>query len=115
MANEFCVLLVGYLLAVTVGWNLPLLHRFTVSVTTIVITMIVVILNMAQWTFTAIWIIYHAIRRFFISRKVQRKIAAKKAEQGKLAVKIDLMSVETERALLKPEKRSSPIMQDVDE
>ena len=46
---------------------------------------------------------------------MQKKIAAKKAEQGKLAVKIDLMSVETERALLKPEKRSSPIKQDVDE
>ena len=68
MANEFCVLVVGYLVAATVGWNLPLLHRFSVSVATIVVTMIVIILNMAQWSVTAFMIIYQAIRRFIIRR-----------------------------------------------
>ena len=68
MANEFCVLVVGYLVTATVGWNLPLLNRFSVSVATIVVTMMVIILNMAQWSVTAFMIIYQAIRRFIIRR-----------------------------------------------
>ena len=43
------ILITGYCVAVSVGWNLPTHHRYYVGVTTIFFLSIVILFNIARW------------------------------------------------------------------
>ena len=87
IANELMILITGYCVAVSVGWNLPTNHRLYVGLATIFFLSIVILFNIGRWL---VFMIKYARMELFrlvngrrMTKVQDRKIALEK-EQAKL-------------------------------
>ena len=72
------ILITGYFVAISVGWNLPAQHRYVVGIATTLLIASVILLNVARWI---VFVIKYA--RLNIKRLSNRRKGKKDASIGK--------------------------------
>ena len=84
ITNELFILIIGYSAAVSVGWNLPFTHRFTVGLATIILIFTMIVFNIVRWAIFVANYIRISCRRFIKRRRSSKKVAVKRAHDRKV-------------------------------
>ena len=76
------ILITGYCVAVSVGWNLPTNHRYYVGLTTIFFLSVVILFNLARWVIFIIKYTKMYWQRLVNGRRMAKVQDQKKAEDS---------------------------------